>query len=186
MLVGSDRCEDPNGCKDRQGNLNDVTILLHVAQDQSNAVAVSFPRDLVVPIPSCPQPNGGSSYAMSAQPLYVTLFYGGLACTVLTVSKLTGLDVQFAAEVTFSGVARISSAIGGVDVCVNGPLIDSYSGIRLPKAGTYSLSGAEEAAAGSGHVRSVPGCDRAARGLSGQGNADRLCGERSVCEDSGR
>src|SRR5690606_38358686 len=49
LLVGSDRCENPRGCKDRQANLNDVTILLHVAQDQSNAVAVSFPRDLVVP-----------------------------------------------------------------------------------------------------------------------------------------
>ena len=143
LLVGSDRCEDPNGCKDRQGNLNDVTILLHVAQDQSNAVAVSFPRDLVVPIPSCPQPDGGSSYAMTAQPINVTLYYGGLPCTVLTVSKLTGLDIQFAAEVTFSGVARISSAIGGVSVCVDGPITDRYSGLMLPSAGTYSLSGAE-------------------------------------------
>ncbi len=143
LLVGSDRCEDPTGCKDRQANLNDVTILLHVAQDQSNAVAVSFPRDLVVPIPSCPQEDGGSSYAMSAQPINVTLFYGGLPCTVLTVSALTGLDIQFAAEVTFSGVARISSAIGGVDVCVSGPVVDSYSGINLPEAGTYSLSGGQ-------------------------------------------
>ncbi|MCO5294869.1 MAG: LCP family protein [Homoserinimonas sp.] len=141
LLVGSDRCEDPKGCKDRSTNLNDVTILLHVAEDQTNAVAVSFPRDLVVPIPSCPNPDGGSYYAMSAQPINVTLFYGGLPCTVLTVSKLTGLTIQFAAEVTFSGVARISSAIGGVKVCVNGPMVDHYSGINLPKAGEYTLSG---------------------------------------------
>lgn len=143
LLVGSDRCEDPEGCEDREGNLNDVTILLHVAQDQSNAVAVSFPRDLVVPIPSCPNPDGGSYNAMSAQPINVTLYYGGLPCTVLTVSALTGLDIQFAAEVTFSGVARISSAIGGVDVCVNGPVVDPYSGINLPEAGTYNLDGWE-------------------------------------------
>jgi len=141
LLVGSDRCEDPNGCKDRSAELNDVTILLHVAQDQSNAVAVSFPRDLVVPIPSCPDPDGGNFYSMSAQPINVTLSYGGLPCTVLTVSKLTGLDIQFAAEVTFSGVAKISSAIGGVDVCVNGPVVDEYSGINLPKAGNYTLDG---------------------------------------------
>ncbi|HEU4808927.1 MAG TPA: LCP family protein [Homoserinimonas sp.] len=141
LLVGSDRCEDPKGCKDRSAELNDVTILLHVAQDQSNAVAVSFPRDLVVPIPSCPNPDGGSYYSMSAQPINVTLFYGGLPCTVLTVSKLTGLDIQFAAEVSFSGVARISSAIGGVKVCVNGPVVDSYSGINLPAAGEYTLDG---------------------------------------------
>ncbi|MBN9150656.1 MAG: LCP family protein [Micrococcales bacterium] len=143
LLVGSDRCEDPNGCKDRDTELNDVTILLHVSQDQSNAVAVSFPRDLVVPIPSCPDPSGGSFYSMSAQPINVTLFYGGLPCTVLTVSKLTGLDIQFAAEVTFSGVARISSAIGGVKVCVNGPVTDSYSGLNLPAAGEYTLDGWE-------------------------------------------
>jgi LCP family protein required for cell wall assembly len=143
LLVGSDRCEDPNGCKDRGAELNDVTILLHVAQDQSNAVAVSFPRDLVVPIPSCPDPKGGNFSSMSAQPINVTLFYGGLPCTVLTVNKLTGLDIQFAAEVTFSGVARISSAIGGVSVCVNGPVVDPYSGINLPKAGEYTLDGWE-------------------------------------------
>lgn len=141
LLVGSDRCEDPGGCKDREAELNDVTILLHVAQDQSNAVAVSFPRDLVVPIPSCPDPEGGHFPSMSAQPINVTLFYGGLPCTVLTVSKLTGLDIQFAAEVTFSGVARISSAIGGVKVCVNGPVVDPYSGIDLPAAGEYTLDG---------------------------------------------
>lgn len=143
LLVGSDRCEDPKGCKDRSADLNDVTILLHVAQDQSNAVAVSFPRDMVVPIPSCPDPTGGSFHSMSAQPINVTLSYGGLPCTVLTVATLTGLDIQFAAEVTFSGVARISTAIGGVNVCVNGPIIDHYSGLMLPKAGKYSLSGGE-------------------------------------------
>lgn len=143
LLVGSDRCEDPNGCEDRSTELNDVTILLHVSQDQTNAVAVSFPRDLVVPIPSCPQPDGSSSYSMSAQPINVTLFYGGLPCTVLTVSALTGLDIQFAAEVTFSGVAKISSAIGGVTVCVNGPVVDPYSGINLPAAGEYELDGWE-------------------------------------------
>ncbi len=141
LLVGSDRCEDPEGCKDREANLNDVTILLHVSQDQTNAVAVSFPRDLVVPIPSCPQPDGGSSNSMTAQPINVTLYYGGLPCTVLTVSALTGLDIQFAAEVTFTGVARISSAIGGVTVCVNGPVIDEFSGINLPAAGEYELLG---------------------------------------------
>ena len=143
LLVGSDRCEDPKGCKDRSAELNDVTILLHVSQDQTNAVAVSFPRDMVVPIPSCPDPKGGNFHSMSAQPINVTLSYGGLPCTVLTVSKLTGLDIQFAAMVTFSGVAAISSAIGGVKVCVNGPVQDKYSGIDLPAAGEYTLEGWE-------------------------------------------
>ncbi|MBX3091670.1 MAG: LCP family protein [Cryobacterium sp.] len=143
LIVGSDRCDRPGGCKDRSTELNDVTILLHVSQDQTNAVAVSFPRDLVVPIPPCPDPKGGSFSGMSAQPINVTLFYGGLPCTVLTVQALTGLKIQFAAEVTFSGVARLSSAVGGVPVCVNGPIIDKNTGLKLPKAGEYTLSGGE-------------------------------------------
>ena len=141
LIVGSDECEEEGGCKDREGVLNDVTILLHVAQDQSNAVAVSFPRDLVVPIPSCPRESGGNYHAMSAQPINVTLSYGGLPCTVLTVEALTGLDIQFAGMVTFSGVAQLATAVGGVDVCINAPMIDKYSGLYLPEAGTHTLDG---------------------------------------------
>jgi LCP family protein required for cell wall assembly len=143
LLVGSDRCEDDSGCAGRgSANLNDVTILVHVSQDQTNAVAVSFPRDLVVPIPSCPREDGkGTNGAMSGQPINVTLFYGGLPCTVLTVEALTGLDIPFAGLITFNGVVDMSTAIGGVTVCTTGPVIDRYSGINLPAAGEWSLEG---------------------------------------------
>jgi LCP family protein required for cell wall assembly len=143
LLVGSDRCEDSSGCAGRgSANLNDVTILVHVSQDQTNAVAVSFPRDLVVPIPSCPREDGkGNNGAMSGQPINVTLFYGGLPCTVLTVEKLTGLDIPFAGLITFNGVVNMSTAIGGVTVCTTGPVVDRYSGINLPAAGEWPLHG---------------------------------------------
>lgn len=142
LVVGSDVCEDDSGCAGRgSAELNDVTILLHVSQDQTNAVAVSFPRDLVVPIPSCPAPDGGSYSRMSGQPINVTLFYGGLPCTVLTVQELTGLDIQFAGLVTFNGVANLATAVGGVKVCVDGPINDPFAGLFLPSAGEYELSG---------------------------------------------
>lgn len=143
LIVGNDKCEKSEGCKDRQGELNDVTMLLHVSADQTQAVAVSFPRDLVVPIPSCPDPTGGNFNSMSAQPINVTLSYGGLACTVLTVEALTGLDIPYAGLITFNGVIGMSTAVGGVPVCVNGPLKDPYTGLDLPAAGTYDLQGAE-------------------------------------------
>ena len=124
--------------------LNDVTMLVHVSADQSNAVAVSIPRDMVVPIPACPREDGKGNYgAMSAQPINNTLAYGGLPCTVLTVEMLTGLKIPFAALITFQGVIQMSTAVGGVPVCINGPLIDKYSGISLPKAGTYTLAGGD-------------------------------------------
>lgn len=127
--------------------LNDLTMLVHVSQDQSNAVAVSIPRDMVVPIPSCPREDGKGSYnSMSAQPIHNTLASGGLPCTVLTVESLAGLKIPFAALITFQGVIQMSTAEGGVPVCINGPLSDKYSGISLPKAGTYMLAGADEPA----------------------------------------
>lgn len=143
LIVGSDVCEDNSGCNGRgSAELNDVTILLHVSQDQTNAVAVSIPRDMVVPIPACPTKDGKGKYgAMSGQPINNTLAYGGLPCTVLTVSTLTKLDIPFAIEVKFSGVVNITSAIGGVPVCFAGPVRDKYSGLNIPQAGEYKLSG---------------------------------------------
>lgn len=144
LIVGSDRCDRAGGCPDRKENLNDVTMLLHVYADQTSAVAVSFPRDLVVPIPACPKLDGKGSYPrMSAQPINVTLTYGGLACTVLTVEKLTGLKIPYAGLITFNGVIQMSTAVGGVPVCVNAPIVDRYSGLNLPKAGNYTLEGVQ-------------------------------------------
>jgi LCP family protein required for cell wall assembly len=146
LIVGDDTRAGQDGIgagKGDGGALNDVTILLHVSGDHTNATAISFPRDMVVPIPSCPNDKGGHSGAMAGQPINVTLSYGGLPCTVLTVEKLTGLPIQFAGLITFTGVINMSNAVGGVDVCVNGPIVDKYSGLNLPKAGTYNLQGQE-------------------------------------------
>jgi len=145
LIVGSDKCEDDSGCAGRgSAELNDVTMLLHVSADQTNAVAVSIPRDLVVPIPSCPQADGtGTTSAMSARPINETLYYGGLPCTVLTVEALTGLDIQFAGLITFNGVIEMSNAVGGVDVCVDGPIRDKYTGLVMDAAGTYKLTGSD-------------------------------------------
>lgn len=144
LIVGSDtRAGQGAQFGKDNGVLNDVTMLVHVSADQTNAVAVSIPRDMVVPIPACPREDGKGNYnSMSAQPINNTLAYGGLPCTVLTVKALTGLDIPFAALITFQGVIQMSTAVGGVPVCINGPLVDKYSGINLPAAGTYTLSGA--------------------------------------------
>ncbi|BDZ47987.1 hypothetical protein GCM10025867_02280 [Frondihabitans sucicola] len=57
-----------------------------MSADHTNATAVSIPRDLVVPIPSCPREDGKGSYsAMSAQPINNAFSYGGLNCVVQTV-----------------------------------------------------------------------------------------------------
>jgi len=142
LIVGSDKCENKSGCAGRgSANLNDVTMLLHVSADQTNAVAVSIPRDMVVPIPSCPAEDGsGNNYAMSGRPINETLYYGGLPCTVLTVEALTGLKIQFAGLITFNGVIAMTDAVGGVDVCVTDRVTDRFTGLDIP-AGVNKLAG---------------------------------------------
>ena len=145
LIVGSDTRADQAGIGgvDEGGELNDVTMLLHVSEDHTSAVAVSIPRDLIVPVPSCPDGQGGSYAAMNAQPINVTLSYGGLPCSVLTVEKLTGLDIQFAGLITFQGVIEMSNAVGGVDVCVTDPIDDPYTGLLIEQAGTVNLQGSQ-------------------------------------------
>ncbi len=137
LLVGSDTRQGQGGIvgPGDSGALNDVTMLMHVAQDQKSATVVSIPRDMVVPIPKC---SGGGGAA--GLPINTTLSYGGLSCTVLTVQKLTGLQIQFAGLITFTGVAAMSDAVGGVDVCVASAISDPYTGTFL-SAGTHTLQG---------------------------------------------
>jgi len=147
LIVGSDtRTGQPGrfGGAAAGGTLNDVNIVVHVSADHSRAVAVSVPRDMVIPIPSCPREDGsGMTAPMAAQPINVGLSYGGLACAVLVAENLTGLKIDYAGLITFNGVASLATAIGGVDVCVNAPVDDPYTGLKFPEKGTYNISGWE-------------------------------------------
>lgn len=141
LLVGSDSGGGNADYGRRGQELNDVTILLHISPVSGSATAVSFPRDMLVPIPSCPREDGNGSYnAMSLQKINVSLSYGGLRCTVMTVEQLTGLEIPYAAMIEFDGVIAMSSAVGGVDVCLASPLRDRFVGLELP-AGVNTLEG---------------------------------------------
>lgn len=143
LIVGSDTGVNQGGLGEDRGTaaLNDVNILLHVSADHSNAIAVSFPRDLVVPIPSCTNPDTGkTSAAMSAQPINVALSYGGVGCVAKAVEALTGVTIDYAGLITFLGVIEMSNAVGGVPVCFAGDVHDKYTGFTRP-AGTSVLSG---------------------------------------------
>jgi LCP family protein required for cell wall assembly len=142
LLAGSDSGGGNAAYGDRGENLNDVTMLLHVSSDHKHATVVSFPRDMYVSIPACPDPSGGSFSAMSEQKINNTLTYGGLTCTVLTVEKLTGLTIPYAAEIQFDGVIEMSDAVGGVPVCVAGDINDPYTGLVVKK-GENTLQGAQ-------------------------------------------
>jgi LCP family protein required for cell wall assembly len=141
LIVGSDTREGQDGVYGEvESELADVIILLHVSADRTNASVVSFPRDLLVPIPSCPDPKGGSFSAMSRQMINSSIGYGGVACTHLTVQNFTGLEIPYVAMIDFKGVIEMSNAVGGVDVVIEEPMYDPYTGLDLV-AGRNTLQG---------------------------------------------
>ena len=148
LLIGSDSRANSTYTygKDEGSELNDVNILLHISQDHTNAVAVSFPRDLYVPIPECDDGEGGTNGPLRQQKINTALEYGGgsakagLACAVKTVEAFTGLSIPFAAMISFDGVIEMSNAIGGVPVCVAQDIEDDHTELYLP-AGTHELEG---------------------------------------------
>lgn len=147
LVVGSDSRQgqgeafgDPT---EETAVLNDVTMLLHISEDHTNASVVSFPRDMLVDIPACTDPedpNGDPLYEQSGVKINTVLSYGGLGCVVKTVESLVGVTIPFAGIVQFMGVAGLSEAVGGVEVCVADPIEDEYTGTFLD-AGMHTLSG---------------------------------------------
>ncbi|MFJ6653460.1 LCP family protein [Microbacterium sp. NPDC091313] len=133
-----DRCTGP----DAEGNLNDVNMLVHISDNPRRVTVISFPRDLMVPIPSCTDADGKTTSAMSKQQINSAYMYGGLSCVVKTVSELSGQNIPFAAKTSFGGVINITDAIGGVDVCIANGIKDKYTGIDWP-AGTRNIQGLE-------------------------------------------
>ncbi len=149
LLVGTDTRTGQGGAFASRDQLagssgagnNDVTILLHIAQNHRSAMVVSFPRDLILNLPPCPSPRGGFYPASSDMMLNSTLSRGGLACPVLTIEKLTGITIPYAASISFDGVAAMSDAVGGVAVCVANSIDDPYTGLTL-SAGVHTIQGA--------------------------------------------
>ena len=123
---------------------NDVTMLLHISQDHRSVSVVSFPRDLMLAIPACPLPDGGTAGASSRMILNSTLARGGLSCVVLSIEQLTGLQIPYAAEISFEGVTAMSDAVGGVTVCVATPINDLYTNPPLHlESGQHTIIGDE-------------------------------------------
>ena len=137
LLVGDDS-GDGNAAYGARGEaLNDVTILIHLSPVSKSVTAVSIPRDLYVAQPAC-----GSNPAVGQARFNTALSRGGLDCVVASASALTGLPIQYAAQVEFDGVVAMSDAIGGVPVCLVTAINDPYSGLFLT-AGQHTLQGAQ-------------------------------------------
>ncbi|MFM9371565.1 LCP family protein [Streptomyces sp. Da 82-17] len=144
LLIGSDtrsgKGNRPYG-RDPGTQRSDTTILLHLAADRKSATAVSLPRDLMVDIPGCRRPDGSRTRAQFAQFNWAFEF-GGAACTIRTVEKLTKIRVDHHMIVDFQGFKKMVDAVDGVEVCLKEPINDKGAKLRL-KAGRQKLNGEE-------------------------------------------
>ncbi|MDT9700712.1 LCP family protein [Streptomyces sp. P17] len=124
----------------------DTTILLHVSKDRSNATALSIPRDLIVDIPDCPttQEDGSKKVIKGASGVRfnTSLGQGGRtpSCTMRTVTELTGITPDNFMVADFNAVKTLTSAVGGVEVCLAKDIDDPDSQLKLSK-GTHTIEG---------------------------------------------
>ncbi len=146
LVIGADSrssaadCKLGGACKDVTGHGHaDVEMVVHVSADRSNATVMSIPRDTMVDVPSCHDPDGQNSTSGFHGMVNSALAYGA-SCQVDTVHKLTGIPIDHFLMVDFSGVVSMSDAVGGVPVCVDDNVYDTESHLKLAK-GTHTLKG---------------------------------------------
>ncbi|MBP2320051.1 LCP family protein required for cell wall assembly [Kibdelosporangium banguiense] len=124
----------------------DTMMVIHVPADPTKkAFAISLPRDSYVDI------AGGfgkhklnSAYARAKNAAAgqgeKESTTAGRRNLIATINQLTGLHIDHYAEINLFGFSEITNAVGGVPVCLNNPVKDSYSGANFP-AGPQTLQG---------------------------------------------
>ncbi|MEU0300004.1 LCP family protein [Streptomyces sp. NPDC006175] len=154
LLIGSDARDSKanqklGGAKETFGGtpLADVQMLLHLSADRSNISVISMPRDTMLKMPKCTDPDTDEVYPASTVDVQTneSLGRGGPGCTVAAWYELTGITIDHFMMIDFAGVVSMADAIGGVPVCVDANVYSHTSdgkgsGLKLEK-GTTSVKG---------------------------------------------
>ncbi|MGW1492353.1 LCP family glycopolymer transferase [Streptomyces sp. NPDC002402] len=148
LIIGTDKRSgagnDGYGDKNSVGHA-DTTILFHVSKDRTNATALSIPRDLITDIPDCQTKTTEGTKVIGGTTK--TRFNESLGqegrdpgCTMRTVKALTGVTVDHFMMADFNAVKTMTSAVGGVEVCLAKDIKDKDSKLNLP-AGKHVIEG---------------------------------------------
>ncbi|MGA7050212.1 MAG: LCP family protein [Mycobacterium sp.] len=147
------------GDSDDGGYNTNTLILVHVGAD-NKMVAFSIPRDDWVPFKGVPGYNHikiKEAYGLTKQYVAQKLADQGAssqkeletkgreaarAATLRAVRNLTGVPIDYFAEINLAGFYDLAQTLGGVDVCLNHAVYDSYSGADFP-AGEQRLKASE-------------------------------------------
>ncbi|WP_030681043.1 LCP family protein [Streptomyces cellulosae] len=145
LIIGTDKRtgagNEGYGDKGSVGHA-DTTILLHVSKDRTNATAMSIPRDLVIDVPDCQASDGSTIPGTQDVRFNTSLGQDGRdpGCTMKTVEELTGVDVNHFVMADFNAVKTLTTAVGGVKVCLTKAVNDKESKLKLP-AGESTIAG---------------------------------------------
>ncbi|MFF0515102.1 LCP family protein [Streptomyces sp. NPDC004250] len=149
LIIGTDkRTGEGNEGYGDKGSVGhaDTNILLHVSEDRSNATALSIPRDLIVDVPDCEtkQEDGTTKIISGTSNVRFNTSLGesgrDAGCTMRTVKEATGIQPDHFMMADFNAVKTLTTAVGGVDVCVEKAVDDPKSHLKLP-AGESKVEG---------------------------------------------
>ncbi|GAA3945772.1 hypothetical protein GCM10023085_29890 [Actinomadura viridis] len=145
LLLGSDTRAGAGNAKygrsmTKEPPRSDTMILLHLSPGGGQAIGISFPRDLMIPIPSCKLKNGRSTAAQSVGQINSSFTLGGASCVIKTIEGFTNIKIDHFMQVDFNGFKAITEAVGGVPVCLPKSVNDPQSKLRLSK-GRHVIKG---------------------------------------------
>jgi LCP family protein required for cell wall assembly len=115
--------------RDIGGRRSDTTMILHIPGNGLRPTLVSLPRDSYLPIPGYGTNKLNAAYS-----------FGGPKLLAQTVQNATGLHIDHYMGIGFGGFVNVVDAVGGVRICLPGPMNDPKAGLHL-KAGCQNLNG---------------------------------------------
>jgi LCP family protein required for cell wall assembly len=125
------------GTQQDGGGINtDTMLVLHLPAHGGTPTAISFPRDSWVDIPGYGKGKLNSAFSRGAANGGGDV--GGVRLLINVLQNMTGLTIDHFVRVSLLGFYDIAKALGPVQVCLNQPAHDSYSGVNLP-AGVSTL-----------------------------------------------
>jgi len=146
LLIGSDSRAGKNGKIGgyAQGQRSDTVILVHISPGRKRLSVLSFPRDSVVPILTCPRSNGFPGQA--AQPgqveqLNSTFAFGGANCLLHTLEQTTHIRINDFIQLDFTGFISVINAVNGVKVCLPTTIHKTYYDHLHLTAGVHVIKG---------------------------------------------
>ncbi|MFF8944150.1 LCP family protein [Streptomyces sp. NPDC014864] len=122
-----------------EGKRTDSMMILHVGSNGDTLI--SLPRDSNVTIPKFQGSESGKIRGpLGPNKLNAAYAFDGPTLLVRTVEYNTGLHIDHYVEIGFAGFANIVDAVGGVEMNIDQPFKDKYSGADF-KAGKQTLNG---------------------------------------------